>query len=149
MSDLNEVGAFALALILKVKYLTMCMLSTALLYLVTMWLPTQPFSEVLFLTIGLNLTSGIYAAYKKGDRFEWKKFLLIPLKCVLYPMAVMVINKYQVVFVSGIPMTHVVAATLAGAELLSAAENYEKIFGVSFVQVLATMIKEKFPNIKK
>ena len=124
------------SIMMKFKYFTLTFFNAVICYVLSMWVPTSSFAEVMFLSIGLNLGTGVVAMKVNKESFMWKKFLLVPLKCVLYPAASMVMHRYSEVYHIGVPVVEVVTGTMAGAELISAGNNFQRIFGVSFLDAL-------------
>ena len=148
MNEYSDVGMVVMSIAVKIKMFAIFIVQTVFCYVLSMWVPTQTFAEAMFLAIGLNMVSGFAASIKNKIAFDWRKALLIPLKCIMYPLASMTMYRYQEVYASSIPIVEIVTGTLAGFELMSAGGNYKKIFGVSFVDAIIDTLKNQFGGKK-
>jgi hypothetical protein len=144
MNEYSDVGIVVMSIAMKIKAFALFIVQAVVCYVLSMWVPTQTFAEVMFLSIVLNMLSGLAASIKNKVSFQWKKALLIPLKCILYPLASMTMYRYQVVYGIELPIVEIVTGTLAGFELVSAGGNYQKIFGVSFLDAIMETVKGRF-----
>ena len=144
MNEYSDVGIVVMSIAMKIKAFALFVVQGVICYVLSMWIPTQTFAEVMFLAIGLNMLSGFIASWRNRIPFSWKKALLIPLKCIMYPLASMTMHRYQIVYGIDMPIVEIVTGTLAGFELVSAGGNYKKIFGVSFIDAVMDTVKGRF-----
>jgi hypothetical protein len=102
------------------------------------FLPIKGFLILSTVLVASDTISGMWAAKKRGERFQSSKFYRLVQKTTVYFMSIICAHGIQLAFMVGtgiewmpvFPMVHLVAGSICFTEFLSFRENVESLTGV-------------------
>ncbi len=97
-----------------------------------------------FLVFG-DLLTGIWAALKRGEKFNSAKLRATVTKTIGYQLAILLSYVTESQLLPEIPVLKVVAGLIASTELVSALENLASITGVPLGEVVKKLFDKKPP----
>ncbi len=110
-----------------------------------------PISPFIFLTFGLvvgDLTTGIMAAAKRGERITSKGLSRSIAKFVLYSVAIVSSRGMEQVYFQGFPLVFTVAGYICATEFWSLLENVGAVTGADIISAVSGKLKELKPPTK-
>ena len=103
--------------------------------------PTKPLLIVVGVLIFMDTVTGVWAAYKRKERLSSNRFFRLPMKMLLYHIAILsgfLLQKYLLDDV--MPVSKLVAAAIGTTEFYSMIENVQSITGKNiFEEVLSKL----------
>jgi hypothetical protein len=145
-SEYTEFAMLISSILLKVKGFFGGLISVAIAYLLSLFIPVSAFIGSLYLFIIVDLALGSWKAKHNGETFSIEKAMLTIRKFILYPVAVMVAGHFQELYTSDLPVTQVVAGTAAIFELRSIYGHISALLGIQFWDAIWELIKDRFPK---
>jgi hypothetical protein len=145
-SEYTDFAMLISSVLLKVKGLFGGLISVAIAYLLSLFIPVSAFIGSLYLFIIVDLALGSWKAKHKGDTFSMEKAMLTIRKFILYPVSVMVAGHFQELYTSDLPVTQAVAGTAAIFELRSIYGHISTLLGIQFWDAIWELIKDRFPK---
>lgn len=119
-------------------------LSMGVAWLTAFATPAVPFMSIILVLVIFDLATGSIAAVKRGEELQSRGFRRTVEKLFLYIGVVLMSEGMKVVFMPLVPVTYVVAFTIALTEFKSNVENIEDITGIKLWKTL----KNKINNFK-
>jgi len=105
--------------------------------------PISNYVHLVFVLIGIDLITGIYASMKEGQRFSAKKLRCTVEKFVCYALAIIAAYLLQRIINDGTEIARIVALYIGATELKSIYENISRVTKTDIVAMLWDVIKEK------
>lgn len=120
-------------------------LSEVSIAVVALILPIKPLLGWMMALIIIDLITGIWAAYKRGEKITSKELRRTPIKLGGYLIAIIASAIIQLPIFIGdlIPVTRCVATFLAIIELKSIGENITSLTGVPIGNIIKGIFKNK------
>lgn len=102
--------------------------------------PIGPVMWTMVTLIVADFITGIYAAYRAGDRIESKKMANTVSKFLIYLLVILCAWLVEMHVIPEVPIMKIVSGFIAVTELKSIFENFNKIYGID----IWSQIKEFF-----
>ncbi len=132
-------------IILALHSIKACLLK-ALAFTLLILAPVEPVMIVLGILIGLDFFTGVYKAYRKGEKIQSKKMAHTIAKTILYQVAVLSAFLTETYILNYLPLMKIVAGFIALTELKSLSENIFDVTGINFYRAIKSYLnrhKEK------